>query len=97
MVTRAVGVAVGTGVFVGTGALVPVLMPVNGVVVGAMVLSTNRSGVWVGSREYGVAVGRGELTGVGVPRNGMEMGNAVHPDRRERMTKIRTDLFIRPL
>jgi len=32
-------------------------VPETGVVVGGKVLRTNKSGVWVGSKEYGVTVG----------------------------------------
>ena len=50
MVGRKVGVNVGSGVSVTIG------VPAPGVVVGGMVFSTNRSGVFVSARENGVAV-----------------------------------------
>jgi hypothetical protein len=51
MVDRKVGVNVGNGVLVTCG------VPVEGVVVGAEVLMTNKFGVKVGFKEKGVAVG----------------------------------------
>lgn len=74
-------------------------VPVGGVVVGSGVLSTNKSGVFVGSRENGVAVGCGELTctGVGVCKNGMEIGKPAHPPSRDISTVTKTILFIRHL
>jgi hypothetical protein len=51
MVGRMVAVKVGAGVSVTIG------VPVGGVVVGSWVLSTNKSGVFVGSNENGVTVG----------------------------------------
>jgi hypothetical protein len=71
---------------------------VEGVVVGARVLRTNKSGVFVGSREKGVTVGAGDpaCAGPGVCRNG-SAGKPVHPARRETVTRIRTSFFIRPL
>jgi len=50
IVGRIVAVNAGVAVFVTMG------VPVEGVVVGGKVLSTNKSGVFVGSNEYGVAV-----------------------------------------
>lgn len=59
MVGRLVAVNVGAGVSVISG------VPVGGVVVGAAVLMTNRSGVLDAGNAKGVAVGAGELVGVG--------------------------------
>jgi hypothetical protein len=93
MVGRKVGVRVGCGVSVMGG------VPVGGVpvTVDSSVLNTNTSSVCVGSREKGVAVKAGGLVGVGVPRNGIETGRPLHPERRR--IKIRTGLsfFIIPL
>lgn len=60
MVARNVGVNVGSGVSVTIG------VSVNGVVVGGRVLRINKSGVLVGSSEYGVTVDAGEPVGTGV-------------------------------
>src|SRR5215213_10964125 len=91
MVGRKVGVNVGTGVSVISG------VPVDGVVVGSSVLSTNRSGVFVGPSENGVTVDWGGAVGVGDPRNGIEIGNPLPPDRRKQKTRTRFNFFIRPL
>ena len=91
IVERMVGVKVGNGVSVTSG------VPVGGVVVGARVLITNRSGVLEAGKENGVAVGCGGLVGVGDCKNGIEIGNPLHPARREKMIRIKTDLFITPL
>src|SRR5687768_9697634 len=68
MVARIVGVTMMKGVLVGELVLITEIpgVPAMGVAVGGCVLSTNRSGVNVGSRENGVAVGWGGLVGVGV-------------------------------
>jgi len=88
IVARSAGVEVG-----GSGVSVSVAMAarasgvsVDGVVVGANVLRTNRLGVYVGSREYGVAVGFGKLAGTGVCRNGIEIGDPLQPDKTKIMT-----------
>ena len=95
IVARLVGgnVNVGSGVFVTTG--VPV--PGWSVVVGGNVLSTKRSGVNVGSREYGVAVGLGVLIWVGVCKNGIDTGNPEHPESIEINKRIKTIFFMKPL
>lgn len=72
-------------------------VPVGGVVVGAWVLITNKSGVKVAGKPNGVAVGPGGLTVVGVPKKGREIGNAVHPARREMMTVMNTNRFMKYL
>src|SRR5512134_681750 len=81
MVGRNVGVNVGCGVSVTSG------VPVGGVVVGSIVFSTNKFGVCVESNEKGVAVRAGGLVGVGVPRNGIETGSPLHPERRKIMMR----------
>ena len=92
IVERKVGVNVGRGVLVASGA------PVPAVVVGSDVLITNRSSVWVGCSENGVAVACGGGGGVGVCRNGMEIGGSpLQPARREINSKINNDFFITPL
>ena len=57
IVERAVGVKIRKGVKVGRDVLATAGPAASGVVVGGSVLSTNKSGVKVGSREKGVAVG----------------------------------------
>ena len=66
---------------------------------GSAVLITNRFGVFVGSKENGVAVGLGEATAkdVGVWRKGMEMGSPLQLDKRETNRIKNKDLFIIPL
>jgi hypothetical protein len=92
MVGRNVGVNVGSGVSVmGSG------VPFEGVPVGSSVLSTNRSGVFVGSNAKGVAVNAGGLVGVGVPRNGIETGSPLQPESRKIRIRTRFSFFIRPL
>ena len=93
IVGRNVGVNVGSGVDVIVGSDVPV----PGVSVGSSVLSTNKSGVFVGSREKGVGVEPGGLVGVGVPRNGIETGSPLQPERRKTRIRTRFRFFIRPL
>jgi hypothetical protein len=91
IVGRIVAVSVGKGVSVTLG------VPVDGVVVGGNVLSTNKSGVFVGSNPNGVTVDCGEsVCGAAVCRKGME-GNPVHPERTKITTRIKTSFFIRPL
>src|SRR3990172_3823215 len=68
IVGRMVGVKVGGGGSVTRGG------PVAGVVVGACVLITKRSGVCVAGSPKGVAVGWGRFVCVGVPRKGIESG-----------------------
>ena len=92
MVERVVGVKVGKGVLVATGA------PGTGEVVGSAVLMTNRFGVNVGFREKGVAVGWAVLAGVGLCRNeGSEIGNPLQPASTETSIVIKINLFITPL
>jgi hypothetical protein len=88
MVGRMVGVKVGRGVFVMSG------VPVGGVVVGCAVLITNKSGVFEAGSPNGVAVSPGVFTGVEVCRNGMEIGDPLHPARRETITVTKTIFFI---
>jgi hypothetical protein len=92
MVGRNVGVKVGSGVDVSVGSGVPV----PGVPVGSSVLSTNRSGVFVGPREKGVAVNAGGLVGVGVPKKGMGTGSPLHPESRKIRIRTKFNFFIRP-
>jgi hypothetical protein len=92
IVGRNVGVKVGSGVGVSVGSGVPV----PGVPVGSSVLSTNRSGVFVGPSEKGVAVGAGELVSVGVPKKGIETGSPLHPESRKIRIRTRLNFFIRP-
>jgi hypothetical protein len=88
MVGRNVGVSVGSGVSVMSG------VPLGGVVVNSSVLSTNRSGVNVGSNEKGVAVRAGGGVGVGVPRNGIETGSPLQPERRKIRIRTGFNFFI---
>jgi hypothetical protein len=90
IVGRMVGVFVGNGVFVTFG------VPVEGVVVGACVLMTNRSGVKVAGKPNGVAVGAGELVCVG-DRKERESGSAEHPARRAVMMVVKRSLFMKHL
>ena len=92
IVGRNVGVNVGSGVGVSVGSCVPV----PGVPVGSRVLSTNKSGVFVGSNPKGVGVETGGLVGVGVPRNGMDTGSPLQPERRKTRIRTRFSFFIRP-
>jgi len=89
-----VGVNVGKGVSVATGTIG---VSVDGVVVGGKVLSTNKSGVFVESNENGATVDLGELTVVGVCRNGIEIGNPEHPERRKIIARTKISFFITPL
>ena len=92
MVDRKVGVNVGNGVLVTCG------VPVEGVVVGAAVLMTNKFGVKVGFKEKGFAVDCGAPGCVGVCRkDGMEMGNPLQPVNPETSNVININLFITPL
>ena len=93
IVGRKVGVNVGRGVSVTLG------VPTPGVVSGGRVFSTNKSGVFVSASENGVTVGWGPLdwVGAGVCKNGIEMGNPLHPERRETMIKRKENFFITPL
>jgi len=93
-VGRIVGVKVGRGVSVAIGTIG---VSVEGVVVGGNVLSTNRLGVLVGSNENGVTVGLGKLIGVDVPKNGIEIGNPEHPERRIIIARTKISFFIEPL
>jgi hypothetical protein len=72
-------------------------VPVGGVPVGSIVLSTNRSGVCVGSSEKGVGVTAGGLVGVGVTKNGIETGSPLHPERRKMRIRTAFNFFIKPL
>ncbi len=93
MVGRKVAVKVGSDVFVTS------CVPVGGVVVASAVLITNKSGVFEGSNEKGVAVGCGEATtwAAGVCRKGMEIGRPLQPVRMETSNKTNNSLFITPL
>jgi hypothetical protein len=88
IVGRVVGVFVGKGVFVMLG------VPVGGVVVGACVLITNKSGVKVAGKPNGVAEGAGEFVGVGADRKENESGIAEHPARRAMMMVVRMSRFM---
>lgn len=96
IVARIVGVnvGVGKGVFVAIGTMG---LPGAGVVVGGSVFNTNKFGVFVGSREYGVTVGWGEAGGADVCRNGIEMGTPEHPETTLIRTTRKTCFFIIPL
>jgi hypothetical protein len=72
-------------------------VPVADVVVGSSVLSTNRSGVFVGSNAKGVGVETGGLVGVEVPRKGIDTGSPLQPERRKMRIRTRFNFFIRPL
>jgi hypothetical protein len=92
MVERLVGVEVGKGVLVTTGA------PGTGEVVGSEVLMTNRFGVNVGFSEKGVAVGWAALIGVGLCRkDGSAIGSPLQPDSTDTSIVININLFITPL
>jgi hypothetical protein len=96
MVGRNVGVNVGRGVFVATGVSVDGV-PVDEVVVGSRVLSTKRSGVFVGSSEKGVGVETGGRVGVDVPRKGIDTGSPLQPERRKMRIRTGFNFFIIPL
>jgi len=82
IVGRVVEVKVGEGVSVMMG------VPVGGVVVGADVLITNKSGVLEACNAKGVAVGCGGLVGVGDCKNGIETGKEEQPARMETSTAM---------
>jgi hypothetical protein len=48
----------------------------------------------VAGNPNGVTVGCGVCVGVDVPRNGIEIGSPLQPERREIITRIRTVFFI---
>jgi hypothetical protein len=92
-------VIVGRNVGVGIGVSGIWDVPSPGVVDDSGVLSSKRSGVNVGAKENGVAVccGMGVGEGPAVPRNGMETGRPLQPERRKIRIRRTFNFFIRPL